>query len=181
MVCYLFLSTLPARGATRTASRTKLTGRISIHAPREGSDDHVLVTDAGGEGISIHAPREGSDTPVSHWTSVEWIFLSTLPARGATSNLLFYPYYIRISIHAPREGSDPPSGTTTGTPDGWISIHAPREGSDTSPSPSHPATSNFYPRSPRGERPEFLWVMSKTKSISIHAPREGSDSKCAEK
>ena len=33
---------------------------ISIHAPREGSDEVKAVTAAYGD-ISIHAPREGSD------------------------------------------------------------------------------------------------------------------------
>ena len=34
------------------------------------------------------------------------IFLSTLPARGATLDLLLRPWVFGISIHAPREGSD---------------------------------------------------------------------------
>ena len=58
-------------------------------------------------------------------------FLSTLPARGATSlvrNTFVVPP--RISIHAPREGSDGPQ-VQHGVADGDISIHAPREGSDT--------------------------------------------------
>ena len=34
---------------------------------------------------------------------------------------------------------------------------------------------NFYPRSPRGERPALFNRQSTLKPISIHAPREGSD------
>ena len=34
---------------------------------------------------------------------------------------------------------------------------------------------NFYPRSPRGERPEAKDDMMAKLEISIHAPREGSD------
>ena len=34
---------------------------------------------------------------------------------------------------------------------------------------------NFYPRSPRGERPAAQQTATQTVSISIHAPREGSD------
>ena len=34
----LFLSTLPARGATRTLPEVNRRELISIHAPREGSD-----------------------------------------------------------------------------------------------------------------------------------------------
>ena len=57
----IFLSTLPARGATSVAEVVERLEAISIHAPREGSD----VEDTGYKlpslVISIHAPREGSD------------------------------------------------------------------------------------------------------------------------
>src|SRR5699024_11959922 len=75
-----------------------LTGGISIHAPREGSDQSFfrgLVALA----ISLHAPREGSDQYID--------------ARRMGAS---------ISILAPREGSDlfwrssswPESGRATG-------------------------------------------------------------------
>ena len=82
---------------------------ISIHAPREGSDSSLQKAGAGsanfyprsprGErlsakpeiylksGISIHAPREGSDVLVTILYHRVYIFLSTLPARGATNSL----------------------------------------------------------------------------------------------
>ena len=56
--------------------------KISIHAPREGSDNSVFGLDLPTR-ISIHAPREGSDD--------KDCILAT---------------YGGISIHAPREGSD---------------------------------------------------------------------------
>ena len=34
---------------------------------------------------------------------------------------------------------------------------------------------NFYPRSPRGERRDFISLSTSPYMISIHAPREGSD------
>ena len=55
---------------------------ISIHAPREGSDQIVQLFSQIRK-ISIHAPREGSDPSI--------LYTITLPG---------------ISIHAPREGSD---------------------------------------------------------------------------
>ena len=56
---------------------------ISIHAPREGGDQHDLQTRQQVICISIHAPREGGD------------FRS------------FSRHVVReISIHAPREGGD---------------------------------------------------------------------------
>ena len=79
-------------------------------------------------------------------------FLSTLPARGAT---VFDETY---------------------TPDIPISIHAPREGSDRSPKVfGSGGLCNFYPRSPRGERPVCRCCLEHVPEISIHAPREGSD------
>ena len=81
-----------------------------------------------------------------------------------------------ISIHAPREGSDRTSPHEPRISD-QISIHAPREGSDPpQPTPvSH--WTNFYPRSPRGERLPSQRKEATKIHISIHAPREGSDQK----
>ena len=79
----LFLSTLPARGATFTYTGDSVTSPISIHAPREGSDAAPPIPRILPRPISIHAPREGSDECV----------------------VQFHPPK-NISIHAPREGSD---------------------------------------------------------------------------
>ena len=56
--------------------------------------------------ISIHAPREGSDEipPETHYLVEE--FQSTLPVRGATTAVDSARLQGMISIHAPREGSD---------------------------------------------------------------------------
>ena len=80
-----FLSTLPARGATsiEAAFETK-TLKISIHAPREGSDGSNGGGNPGDAQISIHAPREGSDQTTTKNCQYFPAFLSTLPARGAT-------------------------------------------------------------------------------------------------
>ena len=55
-----FQSTLPARGATRVAVASASSNRISIHAPRTGSDWDD-INKAYSAYISIHAPRTGSD------------------------------------------------------------------------------------------------------------------------
>ena len=101
-----FLSTLPAWGATGSLLAGGLLAGISIHAPRVGSDRGPSGTKKRDIRISIHAPRVGSDR--------------TVIATGHGSG---------ISIHAPRVGSDkssplPELRTLT------ISIHAPRVGSD---------------------------------------------------
>ena len=57
---------------------------ISIHAPREGSDSCAGNRMEPHYVISIHAPREGSDDHPDYPLALTRIFLSTLPARGAT-------------------------------------------------------------------------------------------------
>ena len=169
--------------------------------------------------ISIHAPRTGSDGVTTTQQMLQSIFQSTLPARGATSvsakrkklSSDFNPrsphgerplyrnnsnFFRLISIHAPRTGSDVQRFRQLRAllP---ISIHAPRTGSDHpcasaaaalphfNPRSPHgerrrpPAAANlsgyFNPRSPHGERPYDLSYYVLHQEISIHAPRTGSD------
>ena len=108
--------------------------KISIHAPRVGSDlAQALVV--GRVHISIHAPRVGSDlrasasicstvtfqstlpvwgaTHSSRFPVTVWVFQSTLPVWGATQRPVVYLAVGGISIHAPRVGSDPRSTSHT--------------------------------------------------------------------
>ena len=78
--------------------------------------------------ISIHAPRMGSDKSPRRNSDSFYAFQSTLPGWGATHYSDYRNRVVHISIHAPRMGSDI-------TPIQWrkmtfISIHAPRMGSD---------------------------------------------------
>ena len=58
-------------------------------------------------GISIHAPREGGDDHEVFYQYQKSAFQSTPPARGATYvSLARELMRIKISIHAPREGGD---------------------------------------------------------------------------
>ena len=146
-----FLSTLPARGATSTSSPSFSDYiYISIHAPREGSDPrtrsgwlhppHFYPRSPRGERpptlpcrprLAYFYPRSPRGERPAGWQIKEAnkIFLSTLPARGATHYLQNKRRRTEISIHAPREGSD---GFHRGVQRLviLISIHAPREGSD---------------------------------------------------
>ena len=79
-----------------------------------------------------------------------------------------------ISIHAPREGSDDRVDTEDNA-NLIMSIHAPREGSDSTSKGWKRSKGDFYPRSPRGERPPGAGGYCGAEPISIHAPREGSD------
>ena len=125
---FLFLSTLPARGATQRALLTFTYILISIHAPREGSDP-VTVLLFFVHDISIHAPREGSDVQNLNHFLHSVVFLSTLPARGATS------YFITLTYDEEFLSTLPARGATAGNEADSLSGHG-----------------DFYPRSPRGER-----------------------------
>ena len=146
---------------------------ISIHAPREGSDEAFQRAAMMGHGISIHAPREGSDESIGY--SEDWS---------------------SISIHAPREGSDIRRRILG--PQQAISIHAPREGSDMWRTYMHLDYNPFLSTLPargatwrltREAVPGILFLSTlpargattawaacpHRADISIHAPREGSD------
>ena len=136
---------------------------ISIHAPREGSDCRILALtfflryfyprSPRGERhnnntaktiaqISIHAPREGSDWNGTAEQKKEQLFLSTLPARGATpmattSQGIRSHFYPR-SPRGERRGRPAQRGLPL-----LISIHAPREGSDSETSAAISAASRF--------------------------------------
>ena len=76
------------------------------------------------------------------------IFLSTLPARGATTSMPWCVPPLLISIHAPREGSDPVK--VSGSGGGFT---------------------DFYPRSPRGERPMAIGGTSGVQDFYPRSPR----------
>ena len=125
--------------------------RISIHAPRTGSDGRTGVS-CGYGNISIHAPRTGSDMqPIRRVltflnfnprsphgerrltikrTKKSFKFQSTLPARGATS-LANLKKGKRFGFQStlPARGATEILRDFTKAED-KISIHAPRTGSD---------------------------------------------------
>ncbi len=65
---FLFQSTLPVWGATQSFKLAFAACRISIHAPRVGSDSRFPLSSEI-QPISIHAPRVGSDIPSLAGTS----------------------------------------------------------------------------------------------------------------
>ena len=74
---------LPVRGATAQCRAASSAIRISIHAPRAGSDGRGTTTCIK-EGISIHATRAGSDSGANSARPWTQLFQSMLPVRGAT-------------------------------------------------------------------------------------------------
>ena len=163
------------RGERRTAPAEPAGPvQISIHAPREGSDGVCHPPSKTPGVISIHAPREGSDQPSPSTGSQRILFLSTLPARGATRSAAASMASFEISIHAPREGSD--RARLAADPDELISIHAPREGSDAGVPGAGDARTEISIHAPReGSDGHPRRHQRGLCAISIHAPREGSD------
>ena len=80
------------------------------------------------------------------------LFLSTPSARRATPPCRGWPLRACISIHALREEGDPSHQSSCC----WCSSY-------------------FYPRPPRGGRPEILAYSTPILTISIHALREEGD------
>ena len=78
-----FQSTLPARGATSHDATTVHAAKISIHAPREGSDGSVNGAVVGRHHFNPRSPR-GERPAIAGAGSAAAEFQSTLPARGAT-------------------------------------------------------------------------------------------------
>ena len=138
-----------------------------------------LETDT--QAISTHAPRTGSDRAVIPSSAIAGTFQPTLPARGATSVHLTEIRFPEISTHAPRTGSDtsaarPSAPTASFQPTlpargatffrflfhrhRTISTHAPRTGSDRCPMIQTTVVAHFNPRSPHGERPRKVTILS---------------------
>ena len=146
--------------------------------------------------ISIHAPRTGSDCIMRSEAAKAAKFQSTLPARGATN--LLDVFLMELDNFNPRS----PHGERRRKPHA-ASHHArfqstlPARGATRRCRPRCSARRNFNPRSPHGERQGALKPGSLVKqfqstlpargatisglnsrmfeAISIHAPRTGSD------
>ena len=169
--------------------------KISIHAPRVGSDDMLLHAHSGGPyfnprspcgerplGSSVCDNREPFQSTLPVWGATiiqcigdtEYRFQSTLPVWGATSELASALERIEISIHAPRVGSDLSfmfyslHFTFQSTLPVWGATYR-------TVSPWSKSSSHFNPRSPCGERRYRSGKLFLLRGISIHAPRVGSD------
>ena len=127
-------------------------GRISIHAPREGSDVSSPVSALSLPRVFLSTlPARGATTQ-GRFVLSGGVFLSTLPARGATVDELKELGKFDISIHAPREGSDEIGPYSAYAIAVFLST-LPARGATMQTVSQWATTSYFYPRSPRGERP----------------------------
>ena len=156
------------RKAMRTANK------ISIHAPRTGSDKGGQRNRVHRRGISIHAPRTGSDILGAEFQICCCYFnprsphgerprLNNMPSPFLTDFNPRSPHGERLppmqmcGISRIFQSTLPARGATSAcrlpAPRCGISIHAPRTGSDDVALLVTQANRYFNPRSPHGERP----------------------------
>ena len=172
-----------------------LVGKISIHAPRTGSDiGYAFAPFFRGIIFQSTLPARGATRRRAFSYAIA-LFQSTLPARGAT------PYNRRLLRRRRFQSTLPARGATQNArklqKTCEISIHAPRTGSDGNDHGKSNCHLHFNPRSPHGERRDAGaknparcrfqstlpargatdWRTRKQpqRVISIHAPRTGSD------
>ena len=124
--------------------------RISIHAPRTGSDGKRLPPCDVVQNFNPRSPH-GERPALLRWRRWRRGFQPTLPGRGATGAFCLAFLLFGISTHAPRTGSDVRRA---------INHHASAQFQSTLP--ARGATQHQHGHG--GEKP-----------ISIHAPRTGSD------
>ena len=194
-----FQSTLPVWGATPAAQPTTASIRISIHAPRVGSD---RVADQADQRQHHFNPRSPCGERLqSRAVGVQRsLFQSTLPVWGATFSLLLYFCSFIFQSTLPVWGATSYSGNyeralqfqSTLPVWGATLLRQVRRQPDAFQStlPVWGATAfhvaffaldiDFNPRSPCGERRAPVVHGAKRDAISIHAPRVGSDSKIAQ-
>ena len=85
--------------------RLSIPAAISIHAPREGCDDFSTAPWTLNLLFqSTHPVRGATIEAASSLNEVQ--FQSTHPVRGATLTITVSAMRLAISIHAPREGCD---------------------------------------------------------------------------
>ena len=169
-----FQSTLPARGAT--VKRSCIRRSMMNFNPRSPQGERRAAIGEVWRGpcrISIHAPRKGSDPVQSFLLLPFGKFQSTLPARGATGPAFSAIQGGQFQSTLPARGATAHSGGVVAL--GVISIHAPRKGSDLSGTENWTNNSDFNPRSPQGERRCGGTGQTAGVQISIHAPRKKSD------
>ncbi len=173
----IFLPTPSARRATVVFSFTQTADNISTHALREEGDAEAVGITVSAIFISTHALREEGDCVRKWRTRSKKIFLPTPSARRATASPSprrsrrsdFYPRPPRggrqrqaagkgplpqISTHALREEGDP-GVPEMGCRRKRISTHALREEGDPRLILLYTTSKYFYPRPPRGGRPDL--------------------------
>ena len=152
LTCVSFLSTPSARRATDVRRWRRRPESISIHALREEGDPVRARSSRGLSYFYPRPPRGGRPLEQAEALAAE-IFLSTPSARRATrKDYPFCRFSMQISIHALREEGDERG------PEARLSHHhfyprPPRGGRPDGRRDAGAGNHYFYPRPPRGGRP----------------------------
>ena len=171
--CSNFYPRPPRGGRLETIADLLLMFDFYPRPPRGG---RPVITGRYGdmEQISIHALREEGDEVIAFSYAILQEFLSTPSARRATRVLQAQDQAVRISIHALREEGDQNSCRASISLLVFLSTPSARRATRITPR-LPPRLSNFYPRPPRGGRPQAPALQCAAASISIHALREEGD------
>ena len=112
--------------------------------------------------ISIHAPREGSDN-TGYTDGRNSMNFNPRSPRGERLGLLLQAWGQLLHFNPRSPRGERPLSAGEKVIVSTISIHAPREGSDLELLRMSKLYNNFNPRSPRGERPGSRPTLSSPK------------------
>ena len=157
----------PGSGCSGGACR-----RISIHAPRTGSDTHAEQLELRGV-ISIHAPRTGSDGDVRRGLLPRGDFNPRSPHGERRPVGLPLPLPVRFQSTLPARGATAASCRRT-----FVYIFQstlPARGATTARARARRRTSSFQSTLPARGATNKTAQQEVDALISIHAPRTGSD------
>ena len=141
--------------------------RISIHAPRTGSDAGHARQNGGTKVFQSTLPARGATRSRRKSTSRPR-FQSTLPARGATTTTGRDNHDHGFQSTLPARGATKPRPRDAART--AISIHAPRTGSDLLLARIARHKFNFNPRSPHGERRVKVFTTESTHNFNPRSP-----------
>ena len=170
---WIFQSTLPARGATILRLRQHLRHRISIHAPRTGSDVFVLSQLRRLRIFQSTLPARGATFSFRRVAQLDLDFNPRSPRRGATATDLRTKFVAQFQSTLPARGATRPR--VPESPHRNFNPRSPHGERRRQRPKKKIKKSYFNPRSPHGERRGILSSPTDERRISIHAPRTGSD------
>ena len=163
----------PRGGRLVRTDQTYQQGIISIHALREEGDKYFLAQSQQAQDFYPRPPRGGRRCVLTR-DYAKNKFLSTPSARRATKFTLT-PKTIYNKFLSTPSARRATVGLKLSECLIWISIHALREEGDFLSGSCFPSPGNFYPRPPRGGRPQTAGAAVPFEAISIHALREEGD------
>ena len=176
-----FLSTLPARGATASASIVTSASSFLSTLPARGATTMPRPAGTITAHISIHAPREGSD-PFGRTYPAHCHHFYPRSPRGERPGPCCRPYTSRYFYPRSPRGERPSASPGFVSPSAFLST-LPARGA-TWPRGTLTMVQHFYPRSPRGERHRRIDKISGIKEFLSTLPARGATERqrcqCAE-